>query len=124
MNRKQVPEETHLTTEESEGVDKDNDSKKSEDYAYNFSQTLPSSGQAQAHTTRLILDSASSVNIISNPDLLHSIKELNQQEWIPIMTIGKEVVQLRHQGMLGDYLDPVWHYPKGTANILSLSCLQ
>eukprot|EP00957_Ditylum_brightwellii_P030114 2279181-Ditylum_brightwellii.AAC.1 len=66
------------------------------------------------------MDSASSVNIVSNKSLLSGIFKLGKKDWLPIITIGKEVVYLKQIGYLGDYPKPVYYYPQGTANILSL----
>ena len=68
----------------------------------------------------LAMDSASSVNIVSQKSLLHGIYKLKKEEWIPIVTVGKEMVYLKYKGYLGDYPEPVWYYPQGMANIMSL----
>ena len=68
----------------------------------------------------LIIDSASSVNIISNEDMLDNIRMLDETHWLPIITVGSEVVHLKHKGDFGDYPEPVWYYPQGKANIMSL----
>eukprot|EP00957_Ditylum_brightwellii_P016803 1265056-Ditylum_brightwellii.AAC.1 len=66
------------------------------------------------------MDSASSINIISQKLLLHGIFKLNKDQWIPIITVGKEIVYLKYKGYLGDYPEPAWYYPQGSANIMSL----
>eukprot|EP00957_Ditylum_brightwellii_P055297 4191119-Ditylum_brightwellii.AAC.1 len=66
------------------------------------------------------MDSASSVNIVTQKDLLRGIFKLDKSEWLPIITVGKEVVYLKYQGYLGEYPEAVWYYPEGTANIMSL----
>jgi len=66
------------------------------------------------------MDSCSSVNIFSNPEMLTGIHRVAKSHWIQIVTIGKEVVSLRHKGYFGKYPEPVWYYPEGGANILSL----
>eukprot|EP00957_Ditylum_brightwellii_P006918 523485-Ditylum_brightwellii.AAC.1 len=66
------------------------------------------------------MDSASSVDIASNKSLLSKIFKLGKKDWLPIITVGKEVVYLKQIGYLGDYPEPVYYYRHGTANILSL----
>jgi len=52
--------------------------------------------------------------------MLTGIHRVAKSHWIQIVTIGKEVVSLRHKGYFGKYPEPVWYYPEGGANILSL----
>jgi len=66
------------------------------------------------------MDSCSSVNILSNPEMLTGIHRVAKSNWIQIVTVGKEAVYLRHEGYFAKYLEPVWYYPEGGANILSL----
>jgi hypothetical protein len=65
----------------------------------------------------LLLDSCSSVNLVCNGDLLHNITTV---EWSMSVRCNAGVRKTNQQGRLGDFPEPVW-YPKGVANILSLS---
>ena len=66
----------------------------------------------------LLLDSCSTVDIVSNIDLLTDVHTVDTPTWVRC-NAGR--VQLRQQGYLGDYPHPVWYNPKGVANILSLN---
>jgi hypothetical protein len=69
-------------------------------------------------STWLLLDSCSTMDIVSNGNLLHDIHHVN----CPVtVRCNAGRVQLTHQGYLGDYPYPVWYNPNGVANILSLS---
>jgi hypothetical protein len=61
----------------------------------------------------LLLDSCSTIDIVSNASLLRNIHS------VECPNAGQ--VQLDHQGYLGDYPYPVWYSPEGVANILSLN---
>ncbi|KAG7352856.1 reverse transcriptase RNA-dependent DNA polymerase [Nitzschia inconspicua] len=65
----------------------------------------------------MLADSCSSVDIVSNPDLLHDIHEAKTPL---VLHCNAGSVTLTHQGYLEGYPDPVWYYPDGIANILSL----
>ncbi|KAG7345608.1 hypothetical protein IV203_033139 [Nitzschia inconspicua] len=65
----------------------------------------------------MLADSCSSVDIVSNPDLLHDIHEAKNPL---VLHCNAGSVTLTHQGYLEGYPDPVWYYPDGIANILSL----
>ena len=67
------------------------------------------------------MDSCSPVNIFSNHEMRTGIYRLPKSHWIQIVTVGKEVVYLKHKGYFGKYPEPVWFYPQGAANILSLN---
>ena len=69
--------------------------------------------------TFIILDSASSVNICSNGNLLMDIHQVNKR--LAVKTVGNETVYLNKMGYLGSYPEPVWYHPKGSANIMSLN---
>ena len=65
----------------------------------------------------LLLDSCSTADIISNPRLLHDITPCDVQ--LPMRTLAVNIY-LNMQGRLGQYPNPVWYYPHGHINILSL----
>ena len=52
--------------------------------------------------------------------MLTNVSCLPQNKWLPILTVGKEVVHLKHCGNFGKYPETMWYYPKGQANIMSL----
>ncbi len=84
----------------------------SPEYAVAFSSNV---------TSRSIgMDSCSSVNIFSNHEMLTGIYRVPKSHWIQIVTVGKEVVYLKHKGYFGKYPELVWYYPQGAASILSL----
>lgn len=65
----------------------------------------------------LLLDSCSTVNCISNKDLLHDIHEL------PVgirVQCNDRVITMNMKAYLSDFLAPVWYNPNGIVNILSL----
>ncbi|KAG7373144.1 hypothetical protein IV203_033868 [Nitzschia inconspicua] len=68
----------------------------------------------------MLADSCSSVNIISDPDLLHGI---HQAEYPLILHCNAGSVTLTQQGYLPGFPEPVWYHPNGIANILSLQSL-
>jgi hypothetical protein len=65
----------------------------------------------------LLLDSCSTIDIVSNDNLLHDIHPTDNPIWVRC-NAGR--IQLTHQGFLGDYPYLVWYNPHGVANILSL----
>ena len=74
-----------------------------------FTRALP--------TTRLLLDSCSTTNMISNKSWLRNIH--NDGTSISVRcNAGK--VRLTHKGYFGSYPEPVWFHPHGIANIMSL----
>jgi uncharacterized membrane protein YgcG len=65
----------------------------------------------------LLLDSCSSVNMVSNEELLHDITPVET----PInVHCNAGTVSVNRNGLLGDYPERVWFNPHGIANILSL----
>ncbi|MFM7186385.1 MAG: hypothetical protein ACKO14_01070, partial [Armatimonadota bacterium] len=75
-------------------------------------------GEARAlPLTWVVLDSASSIDMFINGELLRNIK----QAPTPIrITTNAGEVSIRLQGELPGYPEPVWYHPEGAANILSL----
>jgi hypothetical protein len=65
----------------------------------------------------LLLDSCSTIDIVSNNDLLHDIHPADNPIWVRC-NAGR--IQLTHQGYLGDYPYLGWYNPHRVANILSL----
>jgi hypothetical protein len=65
----------------------------------------------------LLLDSCSTIDIVSNANLLHDIHRTNNPIWV---RCNAGQIQLTHQDYLGDYPYPIWYNPDGVANILSL----
>jgi Reverse transcriptase (RNA-dependent DNA polymerase) len=71
--------------------------------------------------TWIILDSASTIDMFVNADLLIDIREANQ----PLRIISNAGNVLVHQqGTLPGYPFPVWYHPGGAANVLSLFNIQ
>jgi hypothetical protein len=65
----------------------------------------------------LLLDSCSSVNMVSNEELLHDISSVDK----PInIHCNAGTVSVNRNGLLGDYPERVWFNPHGIANILLL----
>jgi hypothetical protein len=65
----------------------------------------------------LIIDSCSSVNMVTNEELLHDITPVQN----PInVHCNAGTVSINRNGLLGDYPERVWFNPHGIANILSL----
>jgi hypothetical protein len=65
----------------------------------------------------LLLDSCSTLCLISNPDLLDNIHE------VPVgvrVRCNAGTTHTNLQGYLGDFPEPVWYNPGGIVNILSL----
>jgi hypothetical protein len=68
-------------------------------------------------TEWILLDSSSTTDIISDPNLIHGIHHAEEPIWIgPIAGW----IKLSNKGYLGNYPHPVWYNPNGAANILSL----
>ena len=67
--------------------------------------------------TWLLIDSCSTVNIISSPGLLHGIHKVINPIWI---RCNAGVTMLDQMGYLRDYRRPVWYNPDGSANIMSM----
>lgn len=75
------------------------------------------SKQAELPSTWILADSCSTVNIISNKELLHDIFKAS----VPmVVNCNAGSVELTKQGYLGNYAHPVWYRPNGVANIISL----
>ena len=74
-------------------------------------------GPASLPDTWLLIDSCSTVDIISSPDLLHGIHKVSN----PIrVRCNVGVTILDQMGYLGDYPRPVWYNPDSGANIMSM----
>ena len=69
----------------------------------------------------LLLDSCSTVNLISDKDLLTDIHPVPHSLQVRC-NAGSVVID--HQGYLGSYPEPVWFNPEGIANLMSLHNVQ
>jgi hypothetical protein len=69
----------------------------------------------------LLLDSCSTVCLISNGDLLHNIHTVDH--WMKVRC-NAGVQSKNKMGCLGSFPDPVWYDPKGIAHIMSLLVVQ
>ena len=69
----------------------------------------------------LLLDSCSTVNSISDKDLLTDIHPVPHS--LQVQCNAGSVV-INHQGYLGSYPEPVWFNPEGIANLMSLHNMQ
>ena len=78
---------------------------------------MSENGPASLPHTWLLIDSCSTVDIISSPGLLHGIHTVSNpiQVWC-----NAGVTVLDQMGCLGDYPLPVWYNPDGSANIMSM----
>jgi hypothetical protein len=65
----------------------------------------------------LLLDSCSTLNLISDESMLHDIHEVDKTMHV---RCNAGVTKTNLMGWLGDFLEPVWFNPKGVTNILSL----
>lgn len=75
-------------------------------------------GRAKLPQQWLLLNSCSTINIISNRRLLRDLQPAKN----PILVhCSAGIVQLMQQGRLLDYPELVWYHPNGIANILSLN---
>ena len=74
-------------------------------------------GPASLPSTWLLIDSCSTVNIISSHDLLHGIHKVSN----PIrVRYNAGITTLDQMDYLGDYPQPVWYNRDGRANIMSM----
>ena len=69
----------------------------------------------------LLLDSCSTVNLISDKDFLTNIYPVPHS--LQVRCNAGSVV-INHQGYLGSYPKPVWFNPEGIANLMSLHNMQ
>ena len=69
----------------------------------------------------LLLDSCSTVNLISDRDLLTDIHPVPHSLQV---RCNAGTVVIDHQGYLGGYPEPVWFNPNGIANLMSLHNVQ
>ena len=69
----------------------------------------------------LMLDSCSTINLISDRDLLTDIHPVPHS--LRVQCNSGSVV-INHQGYLGSYPEPVWFNPEGIANLMSLHNVQ
>ena len=69
----------------------------------------------------LLLDSCSTVNLISDKDLLTDIHPVPHSLQV---RCNAGTVVIDHQGYLGGYPEPVWFNPNGIANLMSLHNVQ
>jgi len=97
-----------------------------DDYSNVVHDTTRAECCTQEHTAKrdghlpsnwILGDSCSTVNITSNPSLLRSIHKAPKQLRAHC---NAGTVNLDMQATFGDYPEPVWHNPKGIANIMSL----
>ena len=101
-----------------------NDSKMSEPYfvfvahdMQNGELFISRKGPASLPDTWLLIDSCSTIDIISSPDLLHGIHKVSN----PIRVwCNAGVTILDQMGYLGDYPQPVWYNLDSGANIMSM----
>ena len=78
---------------------------------------MSENGPASLPHTWLLIDSCSTVDIISSPELLHGIHKVSN----PIQVqCNAGVTVLDQMGYLGDYPLLVWYNPDGRANIMSM----
>jgi len=68
-------------------------------------------------TKWILLDSCSSVNLISDGTLLRDIHDTDEALTVHC---NAGVVTVKQKGYFDMYPEPVWYNPKGIANILSL----
>ena len=66
----------------------------------------------------IIIDSASTSDIFSDPAMVHSIHPSNQP--LKVNTLSGQTI-IKNQAYVGDYPPPVWYHPSGGVNILSLN---
>ena len=69
----------------------------------------------------LVLDSASTLNMVCDPNLLHDIHD------VPVgikVRCNAGQVTITRQGYLGDFPEPVWLHTEGVVNILSFYIVQ
>ena len=76
---------------------------------------------AKGGNKSLIIDSASTTDIIGNKNILHDIRQSNNKIRVASLAGSSTIDQ---QGLLGEYPTPVWYYPEGNVNILSLNNVQ
>ena len=69
----------------------------------------------------LLLDTCSTVNMISNQQLLHDITTVDKTLSVRC-TAG--VTTTNQMGKLGNFPEPVWYHPNGIANILSFHSIR
>ena len=101
-----------------------NDSEMSEPYfvfvvhdMQNGELFISKKGPASLPDTWMLIDSCSTVDIISSPDLLHGIHKVSNTIRV---RCNAGVTILDQMGYLGDYPRPVWYNPDGGANIMSM----
>ena len=70
---------------------------------------------------KLVLDSASTLNLIASKGLLRNIHRVKTTMRV---RCNAGVTTTNLMGWLGDYPNPVWYNPNGVANILSLFLVQ
>ena len=82
---------------------------------------LLTKGGRSLPTSWLLLDSCSTVNMISDRSLLTDIHTADEP--IPVHC-NAGTITLTQKGTLGHFPDPVWYNPNGIANILSLHAVK
>ena len=85
-----------------------------------FDEIVALSASRAGHSSSLellLLDSCSTLNLISNPDLLRDIHDVPAGI---VVHCNAGDVFINKMGYLGDFPVPVWYNPNGIANILSL----
>ena len=78
---------------------------------------MSENGPASLPHTWLLIDSCSTVDIISSPELLHGIHKVPNHIRV---RCNAAITVLDQMGYLGDYPLPVWYNPDGSANIMSM----
>jgi len=85
---------------------------------FNLEEIIAMSSDHSASTgmNRLLLDSCSTLNLISNKELLHGIHEVPAGIRV---RCNAGSITTNMKGYLGDFPVPVWYNPNGIVNILS-----
>jgi hypothetical protein len=82
---------------------------------------ITATNRKQDISKMLVLDSASTLNMVCDPDLLHDIHN------VPIginVRCNAGQVTITRQGYLGDFPEPAWLHAEGVVNILSFYIVQ
>jgi hypothetical protein len=69
----------------------------------------------------LLLDSCSTVNLITNKDMIHDVRKAKSPMRV---RCNAGIKSNSLQGTLGGFPEPVWYNPSGAANILSLNSVK
>jgi hypothetical protein len=83
---------------------------------------ITATNRKQDISKMLVLDSASTLNMVCDPDLLHDINDV--PVGINVRCNAGQRVTITRQGYLGDFPEPVWLHTEGVVNILSFYIVQ